>query len=81
MPRHHLMNGELVPFTPAEETDADTIDAKAPSWAKKEEAKIEIQILEGAITPRRMRESVLTADGKAWLDDQEKLIAVERAKL
>ena len=37
--------------------------------------------LEAAVTPRRMRDSVLTADGKTWLDDQEKLIAVERAKL
>ena len=44
-------------------------------------AQEKIWALEEAITPRRMRESVLTADGKTWLDDQEKLIAVERAKL
>ena len=44
-------------------------------------AQEKIWVLEEAITPRRMRESVLTADGKKWLDDQEKLIAVERAKL
>lgn len=37
--------------------------------------------LEAAVTPRRIRDSILTADGKTWLDDQEKLIAVERAKL
>jgi len=37
--------------------------------------------LEAAVTPRRVRDSILTADGKTWLDDQEKLIAVERAKL
>ena len=40
-----------------------------------------IMDLEAAVTPRRMRDSVLTEDGKKWLDDQEKLIAVERAKL
>ena len=40
-----------------------------------------IEQLEIAITPRRVRDSILTVDGKTWLDDQEKLIAVERAKL
>ena len=40
-----------------------------------------IEKLEAAVTPRRVRDSILTADGKTWLDDQEKLIAVERAKL
>ena len=44
-------------------------------------AQEKIWELEMAVTPRRLRESVLTADGKTWLDDQEKLIAVERAKL
>ena len=44
-------------------------------------AKEKIDPLEMAVSPRRMRDSVLTADGKTWLDDQEKLIAVERAKL
>ena len=44
-------------------------------------AQEKIEQLEIAITPRRIRDSVLTADGKTWLDDQEKLIAVERAKL
>ena len=41
----------------------------------------EIALLEAAVTPRRMRDAVLTDDGKKWLDDQEKRIAVERAKL
>ena len=44
-------------------------------------AQEKIWELEMAITPRRIRDSILTADGKTWLDDQEKLIAVERAKL
>jgi len=44
-------------------------------------AQEKIYQLERVITPRRIRDSILTADGKKWLDDQEKLIAVERAKL
>ena len=40
-----------------------------------------IMALESAVTQRRIRDSILTADGKTWLDDREKLIAVERAKL
>ena len=44
-------------------------------------AKEKIDQLEMAVSLRRLRDSVLTADGKTWLDDQEKLIAVERAKL
>ena len=47
----------------------------------KEAALLKIFKLEGEITPRRLRDSVLTSDGKTWLEDQEKLIAVERAKL
>jgi len=37
--------------------------------------------LESAVTQRRFRDAHLTDAGKKWLDDQEKLIAVERAKL
>ena len=44
-------------------------------------AQDKLQALEMDVTPRRIRDSILTADGKTWLDDQEKLIAVERAKL
>ena len=40
----------------------------------------EIQRLESTVTPRRIRE-MTTADGAKWIDDVEKLIAIERAKL
>jgi hypothetical protein len=40
----------------------------------------EITRLESQITPRRMREALLGADG-GWLEAQEALIAIERAKL
>ena len=45
------------------------------------EALTAIQSLESEITPRRIREAVLTAEGKAWLDAQEKAIELQRNKL
>lgn len=53
-------------------------------WAKgadKRTAMAKLLSLEGEITPRRIRDSVLTADGKTWLENKEKEIGVERAKL
>jgi len=43
-------------------------------------AQAEIHRLESTVTPRRIRE-MTTADGAKWVDDVEKLIAIERAKL
>ena len=40
----------------------------------------EIDRLESTITPRRIRE-MTTVAGAKWVDDLEKLIAIERAKL
>jgi hypothetical protein len=65
-----------------EEHAARVAEEKAyADGAVKREALREISNLENAITRRRMRDSILTEDGKKWLDDQEKLIAVERGKL
>jgi hypothetical protein len=41
----------------------------------------EIARLENLETPRRLAEAVLTVEGKAWLEANRALIAVERAKL
>ena len=46
----------------------------------KELALQKIRELEATVTPRRIRE-MTTADGAKWVDDVEKLIAVERGKL
>jgi hypothetical protein len=46
----------------------------------KESALRKIIELEATVTPRRIRE-MTTADGAKWVDDVEKLIAVERGKL
>tara|TARA_B110000285_G_C14901781_1_gene503635 strand:- start:62 stop:301 length:240 start_codon:yes stop_codon:yes gene_type:complete len=40
----------------------------------------EISRLESTVTPRRIRE-MTTVAGAKWVDDLEKLIAIERAKL
>ena len=64
-------------------TEQDTyVDGKVVKYVAPVPTVLDkIMDLEAAVTPRRMRDSVLTDDGKTWLDDQEKLIAVERAKL
>jgi hypothetical protein len=41
----------------------------------------EIARLEATITPRRLREAVLSAEGAAWLAAVDAAIAAERAKL
>ena len=50
------------------------------SVTAKRNATAEIHRLESTVTPRRIRE-MTTADGAKWVDDVEKLIAIERAKL
>jgi len=85
MPRadftHKMVNGERVDLTEAE-IDAfvameDAATAAAPALA----AQQEIDRLESLETPHRLAESVLTAEGKAWLQANRDLIAVEREKL
>ena len=60
-------------------TDAEiaSVDDSQPIWIAAQE---EIQRLESTVTPRRIRE-MTTADGAKWVDDVEKLIVIERAKL
>ena len=81
MNRTYKVNGETFTMTKAEE-DARDIEEKA--WADeapKRNALNEIHRLEGTITPRRLRDSILTDEGKAWLADVEAKIATERGKL
>ena len=40
-----------------------------------------IEELEITVTPRRLRDALASDEGKTWVDDVEKLIAVERGKL
>jgi len=55
------------------QVEHDAADTKALALNK-------INELESTVTPRRIRE-MTTADGAKWVDDVEKLIAIERDKL
>ena len=74
------VNGVNVPFTAEEETARDAEEKEWADGAAVRNATAEIHRLESTVTPRRIRE-MTTADGAKWVDDVEKLIAIERAKL
>ena len=80
MARTKMVDGVVMDFTPEEETQADAEELAWTNGAAKRDATEEIHRLESTVTPRRIRE-MTTADGAKWVDDVEKLIAIERAKL
>ena len=80
MARMKNVNGVNVPFTTEEETQRDAEEQAWADGAAVRDATEEIHRLESTVTPRRIRE-MTTADGAKWVDDVEKLIAIERAKL
>ena len=80
MARTRLENGVEIPLTPEEETQRDAEEQEWADGAAVRDATEEIHRLESTVTPRRIRE-MTTADGAKWVDDVEKLIAIERAKL
>ena len=85
MSRKHTIatkDGQVeVPFTAEEEAARDAEEQAVADAQPSQDAQAEIAKLEAEISPRRVREAVLTAEGKTWLEDQEALIAIERAKL
>ena len=80
MARFKNVDGVDVPLTPEEETARDAEEQTWADGAVVRDATAEIHRLESTVTPRRIRE-MTTADGAKWVDDVEKLIAIERAKL
>jgi hypothetical protein len=67
--------------TQREETQAEKDASVIAVAAKLANAPYrEIARLESTVTPRRIRE-MTTVAGAKWVDDVEKLIAIERAKL
>ena len=80
MARTKMVNGVSMPLTPEEETTRDAEEKEWTDGKVKRDATEEIHRLESTVTPRRIRE-MTTADGAKWVDDVEKLIAIERAKL
>jgi hypothetical protein len=80
MARTKVENGVEVPLTETEETARDAEEQAWADGAVVRNALTEIQKLESTVTPRRIRE-MTTVAGAKWVDDVEKLIAIERAKL
>ena len=80
MARIRNENGVDIPLTPEEETARDAEEQAWADGATTRDATAEIHRLESTVTPRRIRE-MTTADGAKWVDDVEKLIAIERVKL
>lgn len=68
-------------FTPEQYAERAEAEAKHEAEKPRKQALAKIKQLEAEVTQRRLREAVLTAAGKAWLDAQEKAIEIERNKL
>ena len=75
-----MVNGVATDLTAEEEAQKNAEDKIWADGASVRNARDEIERLESTVTPRRIRE-MTTADGAKWVDDVEKLIAIERAKL
>ena len=76
-----LLNGIEVPLTADEEARYKAEAAQILADAPKVAAQAEINRLEALETPRRLAESVLSDEGKAWLTANRDKIATERGKL
>ena len=72
--------GTVVELSDAENKYFDDEEKAWNDGAVKRDAMEEIHRLESTVTPRRIRE-MTTDDGAKWVDDVEKLIAIERGKL
>ena len=81
MARNKMVDGVLMPYTAEEESRADIVEQAWTDGAAARDAMEEIHKLEAQETPRRLAESVLSDDGKAWLTANREKIVIERAKL
>jgi hypothetical protein len=60
----------------------DAVDLPEPIEANRVGAVMQgISELEAAVTPRRLRDAVLTIDGQTWLEDVEAQISALRADI
>ncbi len=83
-PSEPLPEGILTRFNGVEYVvyeEGDTLPAAPEVDTVRQAALLEIARLESQITPRRLREAVLSTEGKDWLDAQDILITTERNKL
>ncbi len=81
--------GETTELLPGEvafahQPTAEELAAQFPQYEEQEEREAalrRIYELEGEITPRRLRDAVLTEAGREWLVEQELQIAIVRSQL
>ena len=81
MPRYHMIDGVKVQFSDEEETARNAEEAAEAAAQPTRAIHGEIRRLESLETPRRLAESVLTDEGKAWLTANRDNIVTERGKL
>lgn len=70
-----------VPLTADEEADFAQREQQAIAAAARNAILRQIAALEATVTARRVRESILTEAGAAWLADVDQQIAALRAQL
>lgn len=80
MVRFHATAEGNVPFTAAEEAEADAAAALFIAAAPRRAALENIAALEAQVTPRRVREAI-RGNGKAWLDGIDDQIAALRTQI
>jgi len=68
-------------LTPEDESERAEGLLELKSFQTKEKVKDTIRNLEVTLTSRRLRDALASDEGKTWVADVEKLIAIERAKL
>jgi len=76
-----LVNGKEITLTAEEEAEVHTRRAASLAEAPKREAKEAINTLEASLTPRRLREAILTDEGKVWLQDTDNQITELRKQI
>ena len=73
--------GTIVALTEAEEIIRDAEEKTYIDAKSHRDALDEIRELEESVTNRRLRDALASDEGKTWVADVEKLIAVERGKV
>ncbi len=81
MARFHSTPDGDIAFTSEEEASRDAEEKAWADGASERATKAAILSLEALETPRRLAESVLSDEGKAWLTANRDKIATERGKL
>lgn len=74
------IDGEQLELNEQEYAEYYTRKAAYETEAPKRNALAEIARLEAEVTQRRLREAMLGTDN-GWLENQDELIAIERARL